>query len=65
MRAAIAQSIWAVQGKYSPSSSKDLGMQVKHNPVSSKIMAESALKKRRPGMVHLGTLPSGIAPALL
>lgn len=64
VRAAIAQSIWGVQGKYSPSSSKDLGMQEKHNPISYKLMAESALRKRA-GMVDLGTLPSGTAPALL
>lgn len=79
MKAAIAQSIWGVQGKYSPSSSsdpgaqgkynpsssKDLGVQVKHSPISSKLMAESALRKRRAGMVDLGTLPPGTAPALL
>lgn len=65
VKAAIAQSIWGVQGKYSPSSSKDLGVQVKHSPISSKLMAESALRKRRAGMVDLGTLPPGTAPALL
>lgn len=39
-------------------------MQVKHNPIPSKLMAESALRKKA-GMVDLGTLPSGTAPALL
>lgn len=79
MRAAIAQSIWAMQSKYSPSSSKDLSVQVKHSPSSSKdlsvqlkhspssskLIAESALRKKKARMVDLGTLPSESASALL